>query len=178
MLHSPLHIYYEGERMTIRRTIGIVFVVSFVLLATVLTKKQSSTVQKMEQGKKMSLKVETTASGLKYQTLQPASDENAASPTKGQMVHVHYTGWLADANGEPNLEKKFDSSVDRGQPFSFPVGVGMVIQGWEEGIRAMKVGEKCRLTIPSNLGYGQHGAGNVIPPNADLVFDVELLRLG
>ena len=95
-----------------------------------------------------------------------------AGPTaeSGQTVTVHYTGWLE--NG-----KKFDSSVDRGQPFSFPLGAGRVIKGWDEGVKGMKVGGKRKLTIPSKLGYGAQGAGGVIPPHATLIFDVELLGL-
>jgi FKBP-type peptidyl-prolyl cis-trans isomerase len=107
----------------------------------------------------------TTASGLQYQVLQPGS---GAVATPGHMVSVHYTGWLTDG-------KKFDSSVDRGQPFQFSLGAGQVIKGWDEGVAGMKVGEKRKLTIPANLGYGERGAGGVIPPNATLVFDVELL---
>ena len=94
-----------------------------------------------------------------------------SSPQKGKTVNVHYTGWLSE-NGEPG--KKFDSSVDRGQKFSFRIGLGQVIQGWDEGVMLMKVGEKRRLFIPSKLAYGVHGAGGVIPPDADLIFDVEL----
>ena len=94
---------------------------------------------------------------------------------KGQQVTVHYTGWL-DADGQPGT--KFDSSVDRGQPFSFVIGVGQVIKGWDEGVLEMKVGEKRRLFIPSDLGYGPYGAGSSIPPNAALIFDVELLKAG
>jgi FKBP-type peptidyl-prolyl cis-trans isomerase len=97
------------------------------------------------------------------------------SPTRGKKVTVHYTGWLANEKGEPRLDAKFDSSVDRNQPFSFNIGVGQVIKGWDEGVMEMKVGEKRRLVIPSELAYGTRGAGRVIPPNANLVFDVELL---
>jgi FKBP-type peptidyl-prolyl cis-trans isomerase len=107
----------------------------------------------------------TTSSGLKYLDQAVGTGEAAVA---GQNVSVHYTGWLE--NG-----KKFDSSVDRGQPFSFPLGAGRVIKGWDEGVQGMKVGGKRKLTIPSDLGYGSRGAGGVIPPNATLIFDVELL---
>lgn len=107
----------------------------------------------------------TTPSGLKYVDQVVGTGEAAVA---GKNVSVHYTGWLE--NG-----KKFDSSVDRGQPFSFPLGAGRVIKGWDEGVQGMKVGGKRKLTIPSDLGYGSRGAGGVIPPNATLVFDVELL---
>jgi peptidylprolyl isomerase len=107
----------------------------------------------------------TTPSGLKY-TDHVVGDGD--SPTKGKKVKVHYTGKLTDG-------KKFDSSVDRGQPFEFVIGVGQVIKGWDEGVLSMKVGGKRQLTIPADLGYGSRGAGNAIPPNAELIFDVELL---
>jgi len=106
-----------------------------------------------------------TPSGLKY------VDEvvgTGVSPQKGKRVTVHYTGTLT--NGQ-----KFDSSRDRGKPFSFTIGVGQVIAGWDEGVLSMKVGGKRKLMIPAKLGYGARGAGGVIPPNADLNFDVELL---
>ena len=106
-----------------------------------------------------------TPSGLKYIDQEVGTGDVA---TAGKTASVHYTGWLE--NG-----KKFDSSVDRGQPFSFPLGAGRVIKGWDEGVQGMKVGGKRKLTIPSDLGYGSRGAGGVIPPNATLIFDVELL---
>ncbi len=97
--------------------------------------------------------------------------EGEAVSKAGDVLTVHYTGTLE--NGE-----KFDSSVDRGQPFTFTVGVGQVIQGWEQGMVGMKVGEKKKLEIPAELGYGANGAGGVIPPNANLVFEVELISIG
>ncbi|PZV26806.1 MAG: peptidylprolyl isomerase [Snowella sp.] len=109
----------------------------------------------------------TTPSGLKYIDTEVGT---GASPTKGQTVKVHYTGTLTDG-------KKFDSSVDRGQPFSFKIGVGQVIKGWDEGVATMKVGGKRTLIIPPDLGYGERGAGGLIPGNATLLFDVELLGI-
>ena len=104
---------------------------------------------------------------MKVEVLQAGE---GAEATAGKNVSVHYTGWLTDGT-------KFDSSVDRGQPFQFPLGAGRVIRGWDEGVAGMKIGEKRRLTIPSHMGYGERGAGGVIPPNATLVFEVELLGL-
>ncbi len=109
----------------------------------------------------------TTASGLKYEVLKAGSGSEAVT---GRKVSVHYTGWLTNGT-------KFDSSVDRGEPFEFLLGAGQVIKGWDEGVAGMKVGEKRKLTIPPELGYGARGAGGAIPPNAVLVFDVELLGL-
>jgi len=112
-------------------------------------------------------------SGLKIEVLKEASTE-APSPQKGNTVTAHYTGWL-DVDGKSG--KKFDSSVDRGRPFTFTIGAGQVIQGWDQGIMAMKKGEKVRLFIPSHLGYGSRGAPGVIPPNANLIFDIELIDI-
>jgi len=109
----------------------------------------------------------TTTSGLQYQDLEVGA---GAEAKPGDQVSVHYTGWLEDGT-------KFDSSVDRNEPFQFQLGAGMVIQGWDEGVAGMKVGGKRKLVIPSNLGYGAAGAGGVIPPNASLIFDVELLAI-
>lgn len=109
----------------------------------------------------------TTPSGLQYVDI---AEGDGASPERGTDVTVHYTGWLT--NGQ-----KFDSSVDRGQPFSFPIGRGRVIRGWDEGVATMKVGGKRKLIIPPDLAYGERGAGGVIPPGATLVFEVELLEI-
>ena len=107
----------------------------------------------------------TTTSGLQYWDIAAGTGATAVA---GKNVSVHYTGWLTDG-------KKFDSSLDRGQPFVFPLGGGRVIKGWDEGVAGMKVGGKRQLRIPPELGYGARGAGGVIPPNATLIFDVELL---
>lgn len=112
-------------------------------------------------------KMQKTASGLQYEIIKPGT---GPSPKAGQKVMVHYTGWLENGT-------KFDSSVDRGQPFIFSIGMGQVIKGWDEGVMAMQVGEKRRLVIPANLGYGARGAGTIIPPNATLIFEVELLKV-
>jgi|SRR4051794_11487915 FKBP-type peptidyl-prolyl cis-trans isomerase FkpA len=102
---------------------------------------------------------------------------NGAEIKSGQNALVQYTGWLYDAAAPDNKGKKFDSSVDRNEPFEFPVGAGMVIKGWDEGVVGMKVGGKRRLVIPPEMGYGARGAGGVIPPGATLVFDVELVEI-
>lgn len=109
----------------------------------------------------------TTPSGLKYIEMTVGT---GAAPAVGQTVQAHYTGWLTDG-------KKFDSSRDRGQTFAFPLGQGRVIRGWDEGIASMKIGGRRLLIIPPDLGYGARGAGGVIPPNATLVFDVELVGI-
>lgn len=111
-----------------------------------------------------------TASGLQYEELKPGTGEVAKA---GAKVTVHYTGWLQNPDGSAG--KKFDSSKDRGDPFKFPLGAGRVIKGWDEGVQGMKVGGIRKLIIPPELGYGARGAGDVIPPNATLIFEVELL---
>ena len=113
----------------------------------------------------------TTPSGLQYEDTTLGQGDEARA---GRPVQVHYTGWLYQ---DGVAGRKFDSSKDRGQPFEFPLGMGHVIRGWDEGVQGMKVGGSRRLTIPASLGYGARGAGGVIPPNATLIFDVDLLAV-
>jgi FKBP-type peptidyl-prolyl cis-trans isomerase len=120
-----------------------------------------------KETKNMAEQTVTTESGLTYLDMTVGTGRLAEL---GDTASVHYTGWLADG-------KKFDSSVDRKEPFSFRLGAGQVIKGWDEGVMGMKIGGKRKLTIPPQLGYGERGAGGVIPPNATLTFDVELLDL-
>ncbi len=147
-----------------KRVIHLVVVIMPILLL-------SQCAQTKEKNNKQEgiTKMVKNSSGLEYEIIKEGT---GATPSVGQTVTVHYTGWL-DENGKPG--RKFDSSVDRGQPFRFTIGVGQVIKGWDEGVLNMKVGEKRRLIIPANLGYGARGAGAVIPPNATLIFDVELI---
>jgi FKBP-type peptidyl-prolyl cis-trans isomerase len=124
------------------------------------TKSAKKTEQKKEEKK-------TLPSGLQIEELVVGT---GAEAKPGKTVEVHYTGWLTNGT-------KFDSSVDRGVPFEFPLGAGRVIKGWDEGVAGMKEGGKRKLTIPPNLGYGPQGAGGVIPGNATLVFDVQLIKV-
>jgi FKBP-type peptidyl-prolyl cis-trans isomerase len=127
-----------------------------------------SAVRADDKVKEKEVKVDDKTYTLKYQDLKEGT---GAEAKKGDVVEVHYTGWLT--NG-----KKFDSSRDgKGEPFAFPLGAGRVIKGWDEGVAGMKVGGKRKLMIPADLAYGARGYGNVIPPNADLVFEVELLKV-
>lgn len=109
----------------------------------------------------------TTPSGLQY---ADTAIGTGATPNEGQIVVVHFVGWLDDGT-------RFDSTRDRGKPFGFPLGSGQVIKGWDEGVRGMRVGGKRRLKVPPALGYGEHGVPPIVPPNASLVFDVELVRV-
>jgi peptidylprolyl isomerase len=139
---------------------------AFAAAAAATTSPLISTIASAQTGKSM-----TTASGLQIIDSQVGT---GASPKPGQTCVMHYTGWLYE-NGQKG--KKFDSSVDRNEPFEFPIGQGRVIAGWDEGVASMKVGGKRTLIIPPALGYGARGAGGAIPPNATLMFDVELLAV-
>lgn len=145
-----------------RRTIqslALLFPILFLATICVAGEKQTSEGQ--------GGKVVTTSSGLKYLDIVVGNGRKAEL---GDTATVHYTGWLRDGT-------KFDSSLDRHEPFSFRIGSGMVIKGWDEGVGTMKKGGKRRLIIPPHLGYGRRGAGNIIPPNATLTFEVELIDL-
>lgn len=129
---------------------------------------ESNSAKKDQEGKPKVTR-QKTDSGLEYEIIKEGA---GAEPNVGQEVSVHYTGWL-DNNDEPGT--KFDSSVDRGEPLKFRIGVGYVIPGWDEGVMLMKVGEKRRFFIPADLAYGTRSVGLLIPPNSRLIFDVELL---
>jgi peptidylprolyl isomerase len=151
-------------RRLMTRLLPTAFALAISALATLLIGTSGASAQ--TTGKPM-----TTASGLQIIDTKAGT---GASPKPGQTCVMHYTGWLYE-NGQKG--KKFDSSVDRNEPFEFPIGQGRVIAGWDEGVATMKVGGKRTLIIPPALGYGARGAGGVIPPNATLMFDVELLAV-
>jgi FKBP-type peptidyl-prolyl cis-trans isomerase len=149
------------ENMTKQKFVPLFILFALAAAASALAQTDNSSPTKVTG------KPKTTSSGLQYWDIVVGTGATAVS---GKPVKVHYTGWLT--NG-----KKFDSSVDRGQPFVFPLGGGQVIKGWDEGVAGMKVGGKRQLRIPPELGYGARGAGGAIPPNATLIFDVELLEV-
>ncbi len=142
------------------------FLAASLMLSLACSESDANSQDKDKKDKKEE-KVITTKSGLKYVELKEGTGDEAKA---GQIVEVHYTGWLKDGT-------KFDSSKDRNEPFKFPLGAGRVIKGWDEGVAGMKVGGKRKLIIPPELGYGKRGAGNTIPPDAELTFEVELLGI-
>jgi len=160
----------RAKRRAVRvrnQRIAIILVALLLIIAVVayfVVKNQKEKDQALEP---ITGDLVTTATGLQYQDLVIG---NGAEAKAGDVVSVHYTGWLDDGT-------KFDSSLDRGQPFEFTLGLGKVIQGWDEGVEGMKVGGKRKLIIPPDLAYGSSGAGNVIPPNATLTFEIELLEI-
>jgi FKBP-type peptidyl-prolyl cis-trans isomerase len=153
-----------------RVAISVPLMVIFMITGCGTTQEKTSDKHNQTKGTSTVQRIKTD-SGLEYEILTPGT---GASPVKGKAVTVHYTGWL---NEQGEKGKKFDSSVDREKPFTFTLGIGHVIKGWDEGVALMKVGEKRTLFIPAHLAYGARGAGSVIPPNADLIFDVELLSV-
>lgn len=148
------------------RLLGVFFLAVMLVANTSVQAKAPKSADKKAE-KATDKKSTARADGLVIEDIKKGS---GAEAVKGSKVTVHYTGRLTDG-------KEFDSSVGRGKPFSFMLGVGQVIKGWDEGVAGMKVGGKRKLTIPSEMGYGSRGAGGVIPPNATLVFDVELLSV-
>lgn len=162
----------KTEIMTQSRTASIRWRLVAALAAMIaLVAATGSRADEPGQTEKDKKKMTKTESGLQYRDIKEGTGDK---PKKGQTCVMHYTGWLWEdgAKGE-----KFDSSVDRGEPFPFPIGTGRVIKGWDEGVMSMKVGGKRELLIPANLAYGSRGAGGVIPPNATLLFEVELLKV-
>jgi peptidyl-prolyl cis-trans isomerase A (cyclophilin A) len=147
---------------------SIVFVVLFVVALISQSCNQQPKVINTKPWDIKTTDTMTTASGLKYLVVEKSNNPTKAE--NGMMVDVHYTGFLTDG-------KVFDSSIERRNPISFQLGTGSVIRGWDEGIALMNVGDKYRLIIPADLGYGAHGAGSDIPPNATLLFDVELVNV-
>jgi len=152
--------YYQKERKDMQNYLKILSIPFVTALVCLFLLVQGAAAEMV-----------TTPSGLRYEDQKVGEGAEAVS---GMKVTVHYTGWL-EAEGQKG--KKFDSSVDRGRPFSFQLGAGQVIKGWDQGVAGMRVGGKRTLYIPASLGYGSRGAGNAIPPNADLIFEVEVLAV-
>jgi len=144
----------------------VTLTLALLSMSTGCTKKESTPTEPAGETKKEEMKVETVKPG--EVTINELVVGTGAEAKPGQMVSVHYTGWLTSG-------KEFDSSRNRGTPFQFKLGAGQVIPGWDKGVAGMKVGGKRKLTIPSDLAYGDQGAGNVIPPKSTLIFEVELL---
>jgi len=151
------------------KTISIALLAACIIAAKSFNRVDKEDYSDKKDFCKTKIKNEQKMNELKFDILKDGNGETAA---KGDLVTVHYTGWL-NQNGE--LGNKFDSSVDRGEPFMFPLGAGLVIKGWDEGVAGMKIGEKRRLFIPSHMAYGSQEIAGIIPANSDLIFDVELI---
>ena len=145
-----------------------------MLLITLMSSLVINTTNAIEINLKEEIKMEEKIMELIKSDIKLGEGREAE---KGLSVTVHYTGWLHDAKAKDGKGEKFDSSLDRREPFKFILGVGQVIQGWDEGVNGMKIGGQRLITIPADMGYGSRGAGGVIPPDADLIFDVQLLGI-
>lgn len=156
------------KRLLVTGTLAVATISLFLMCRE--SKNQKNNISTIQTGNTKMTRTRT-ASGLEYEILQ---EGKGASPKLGDMVTVHYTGWL-DNNGERG--QQFDSSFNRNEPFTFKIGAGRVIKGWDEGVITMKIGEKRRLFIPTKLGYGERAVGSVIPAHSNLIFDVELLAI-
>ncbi len=155
--------------MNIKHILAVTTSISVSLLLTACGGNANSAAKSVEVAAP-----KTMAAAPSFQQIDTVVGTGATAKS-GQTVSVHYTGWLYDAAAADKRGSKFDSSVDRGQPFEFPLGAGRVIKGWDQGFAGMQVGGKRTLIIPADMGYGARGAGNSIPPNATLLFDVEML---
>ncbi len=159
--------------MNIKHLTAFAATASFAVMLTACNPGNSDKQAAAETAAKATAESSQPATLVKTDT-RPGTGAEAKA---GQTVTVHYTGWLYDANRADHHGTKFDSSHDRGQPFSFPLGAGRVIKGWDEGVAGMKEGGQRTLIIPAEMAYGERGAGGVIPPNATLIFDVELISV-
>jgi FKBP-type peptidyl-prolyl cis-trans isomerase len=156
--------------MTIRKNALVAIAAVSIAALSACTKKSAETTSATTENTAASTATTDAAKAEADLKIENIKEGTGAEAVNGKQVSVHYTGTLTDG-------KKFDSSVDRGQPFKFVLGAGQVIRGWDLGVAGMKVGGKRKLTIPPQLGYGERGAGGVIPPNATLIFEVELLEV-
>ena len=164
-----MNIDKKGDQMKRHSTKGLVTVLSISVLLIGCGGTKTDEIKQV-----ITEKTSMTNSAVSFQKIDVVVGEGKVAKA-GQTVSVHYTGWLYEPEATDKHGTKFDSSVDRGQPFEFPLGGGRVIKGWDQGVAGMKVGGKRTLIIPPKMGYGARGAGRVIPPNATLIFDVELL---
>ena len=166
----------ENKLYLILSVIAVIFLVLFIwwFFRVPVIEKKVEVVEEIKEVKeiKVAKGVIELESGLKYEVLKVGTVDK--SPETGKKVVVHYAGWLEDSGNPEGKGRKFDSSVDRGQKFTFTIGVGQVIRGWDEGVMDMKVGEKRRLIIPHDLAYGERGIPGAIPPKTTLIFEVEL----
>jgi FKBP-type peptidyl-prolyl cis-trans isomerase FkpA len=175
---SPLHCPRTGSRLRFRlaraRILDVAVAIACLALAATTAAQQPASNSAQASTPSLSSKIGAQVTDLKKIDVKQGDGAEAIA---GKIVIVHYTGWLYDPAAPDGHGAKFDSSVDRKVPFDFPLGGGRVIKGWDQGVAGMKVGGKRTLVIPPSMGYGERGAGGVIPPNATLLFDVELIEV-